>query len=69
VATGEDTADWEDSVCTVVNYRVCELLIVPQLRVVTSCMYKSPINQLPIQTLSTATHTHDNIFEESCGKC
>jgi hypothetical protein len=35
--TGEDTADWEELVCAVVNCRVCELVISLWLLVVTFC--------------------------------
>jgi hypothetical protein len=37
--TGEDTEDWEDLVCAVVKCRVCELMIVLLLLVVTICKY------------------------------
>jgi hypothetical protein len=58
--TGEDTADWKDSVHVVVNYSVCELATALQLLVVT--ISKCSINPVTSQTLSTVAHKHDNIL-------
>jgi hypothetical protein len=59
--TGQNTADWKDFVCAVVNCRVCELALALWLFVVTFC--KSWIN--PITNLNPVynhTHTRDNIY-------
>jgi hypothetical protein len=62
--TSEDTADWEDLLRAVVNCRVCELVKVLQLHVV-----NLQVLQLPIQTLSTVTHTCDQLapYQEPLG--
>jgi hypothetical protein len=51
------TADWEDSLCAIVKFRLCELLIAPEWIAIKNC--KSPIN--PVNnphTMSTVTHYH-----------
>jgi hypothetical protein len=44
--TGEDTADWEDLACAVVNCKVCELVTALQSLVLISCVHKCWINPI-----------------------
>jgi hypothetical protein len=58
--SGEDTADLEVLVLSVVNYRVCELVIELQFFVVTN--RKFSVNQITYPNRSVVTHTGNNIF-------
>jgi hypothetical protein len=58
---GEDKGDREDLVRTVVNCRVCELVIPLQLFVVTRCVYKGAINPITNSNpVCSHFHTCDN---------
>jgi hypothetical protein len=58
--TGEDTGHWEDLMHAVVNCWVCELVIVPELLVVTVC--KSSVN--PINN-----HFYSHSYTWLCIQC